>query len=665
MIFNHNPKHGGLWSSPRGLWQSMDSLLVFGCVFAMRMLFGWTFWRGVVTIGSSMVMMVYFVYIQPIYKLNGNLLMASKWCMFGCLRLFDEIANTIEGATGNWKITIVLQAVGLIAGIVVCIVLLPNICRNIRERKRTRTTAAVLPICDISVRLLQNYTKADELIRKAQISSPKIFLGFVLFCMTKENGGRTNRDNRNRTGDMNSFAFTKLLEKAEKHHELAVNAMKDFFENIIAISTDFKLIPVLLNSIVKNEDIARKSYEELITSHGLNKDILRSYARLLLDIYNEEDEAEMILSRADRIEEESANSGEIMDRMQVTAVHNTLFGSVGQRKAGTRKDSVDEGSSDRGNTCNEHVSNYVRLVRQESFEVTGSVDEGAATGKAADERFEACQSSFELLSFDGEREILSGSERQLQQTSYECRRNQRFSKKKRTKKKKNGMRIDMMIGGRNILGIHKNEMVTLKFATVLLHIVIVAALLSALAVDATMSGMNQKDLETLRNVCGLSYHSARAAAIAYDFFVYDKMYNFSDPVATDKWGPIIIPKKELMKMLKGTSDDLARMLGNVHGSTINMELWEAASIDTYLFAFTTKNETHPDGSVEEVIGTKTQIHHPSSMLEVLASVSQMTHHLFLSNISSRPRDPDYLPSIQHLVFNCPVPIMDGAKRVII
>ncbi|KAH7828833.1 uncharacterized protein MONOS_17225 [Monocercomonoides exilis] len=36
MIYNHNPKHGELWSSPSGLWQAVDSSLVFGCVFVMR-----------------------------------------------------------------------------------------------------------------------------------------------------------------------------------------------------------------------------------------------------------------------------------------------------------------------------------------------------------------------------------------------------------------------------------------------------------------------------------------------------------------------------------------------------------------------------------------------------------------------------------------------------
>ncbi|KAH7823794.1 uncharacterized protein MONOS_1874 [Monocercomonoides exilis] len=731
MIFNHNPKHGGLWSSPRGLWQAVDTSFVFGCVFAMRTLIEWPFWRGVVTVGSSLVMMVYFVYIQPIYKLNGNLLMASKWCMFGCLRLIDEIAYAIEGATGNWTITIVLQAVGVIAGIVMCIVLLPKIGRKTRERKYllsafenqlsdicTKNPSLALPAMkkpervEPSLRFVQeenyqsmihltfadyvytqalktnmnnsllcfqyatflsayrkNHMKAHTLIQKARTLSPDLFLRFVLTCKAKENGGRANGENGgNGAGGMNSLVFTTLLAKAEKHHELAVSAMKDFFENVTAIIVDYKSIPVLLNSIVNNEDIARKSYEELIASHGQNTAVLRSYARLLLDIHNDEEQADIILNRADLIEEESVSSIKSLTRAHAAAgLHDV---SLGMGEVDEVDNRMSEGSgkfSPTGEHDIEGESNYFRTIRQESFEVSArSVQESttSASEKGANMKLAANSSSYDLQNFDGEHEGIAKGEKQWQSAS-DIRRNQRNDRMKKRRKKKDAVIIDLFVGKRNENGSYTSNFVILKCSIITLHFVNIVALVAALVVYVIMTNSYQSNLQTLRNVCDLSYHSARSATIGYNFFVYDKRYNFSDPPVFDDWPSGMIQKKDLMKMLKETSENLASMLGRIHQSTANLEVWETADISTYLFMITTKEEVQPDGSVEEVIDTKRQTLHSSSMLQVIATVSQMTHHLYLSNISSRPQDPEYIANIQYLVFNCPVPILDGAKRVII
>ncbi|KAH7818916.1 uncharacterized protein MONOS_15451 [Monocercomonoides exilis] len=715
MIFNHNSKHGGLWSSPSGLWQAVDSSLVFGCVFAMRTLIEWPFWRGVVTVGSSLAMMVYFVYIQPIYKLNGNLLMGSKWCMFGCLRLIDEILYAIEGATGNWIITIVLQVVGLIAGIVVCAVLLPKIGRKMREKKYlltafgnqlsdicTKNPSLALPPLkkpervEPSLRFIQqkeynsmihltfadyvythalktnpnnsmlcfqyatflsayrkNYMKSNTLIQKARSLSPGMFLNFVLFCKAKENGGRANGQNGgNGAGNMNSFAFTTLLAKAEKHHEQAVSAMKDFFENATAMQPDYKAIPGLLNSIVKNEDVARKSYEELIASHEQNTGVLRSYARLLLDIYDDEDEAEMILNRAEQIEEDYGY-GESMAHTHAGGFHDGSFGMgeayemSGRRSAG----------GDR--TGAEHEANMPRIVRRGSFEVNaGSVKDGANGDKGAE------GSSLEAQNLDGERESLARSEAQWQQSSSGARRHHTSNRRRRKKKKKESTIVDLVMGGHGEHGNKEGNIFKLKFTVIVSHMIDIAVLIAALIVYVIMTNNHQKNLQTLRNVCDLSFHSARSATIGYNFFIYDKRYNFTNPTSSDKWPAGMIQKKDLLKMMDDTSESLASMLGRIHQSTTNLEVWETADVSTYFFTMTTKEEEQ-DGETTEVIDTKRQVLRSSSMLEVLATVSQITHHLYLSNISSRPQDPDYLSNIQFLVFNCPVPILEGAKRVII
>eukprot|EP00770_Monocercomonoides_exilis_P012324 MONOS_12268.1-p1 / transcript=MONOS_12268.1 / gene=MONOS_12268 / organism=Monocercomonoides_exilis_PA203 / gene_product=unspecified product / transcript_product=unspecified product / location=Mono_scaffold00668:16046-17488(-) / protein_length=481 / sequence_SO=supercontig / SO=protein_coding / is_pseudo=false len=476
MIFNHNPKHGGLWSSPSGLWQAVDSSLVFGCIFAMRTLIEWPFWRGVVTVGTSLVLIIYFVYIQPIYKLNGNLLMASKWCLFGCLRLIDEIGFAIEGATHNWVITIILQVVGLIVGIVLCSVLLPKIGLKKRERKYflidfesqiseicSKNPSLALPSLkkpegvEPSLRFVQrkeysslihltfadyvytqalktnpnnsmlcfqyatffaafrkNNMKAHTLIRKALTMSPGLFLSFLLFCKAKENGGRVNRDNRgNGVSGMNSFAFTSLLATAEKHHELAVGSMKDFFENVTAIQPYYKSIPVFMNSIVKSEDIARKSYEELIASHGQNAGVLRSYARLLLDIYNDEDEAEMILNRAELIEEDSFGGGDSITHTRTMGLHDASFETGDVYEACNQ---IDHGSRNgkmrtRDDDNNECESNYVGTVKCGNLEATaGSVYEGTNTNKRIDHKDGTNSSSYDLRNLDGKHETLASNE---------------------------------------------------------------------------------------------------------------------------------------------------------------------------------------------------------------------------------------------------------------
>jgi hypothetical protein len=47
--------------------------------------------------------------------------------------------------------------------------------------------------------------------------------------------------------------------------------------------------------IVENEHKSRNLFEELMVMQPHNTTVLRNYARLLMDIYNDEDTAEMIL----------------------------------------------------------------------------------------------------------------------------------------------------------------------------------------------------------------------------------------------------------------------------------------------------------------------------------------------------------------------------------
>jgi hypothetical protein len=55
--------------------------------------------------------------------------------------------------------------------------------------------------------------------------------------------------------------------------------------------------------IVESEIKSRKCFEELMVMQTRNTAVLRNYTKLILDIYNDEDTAEMILLQAEMIEE--------------------------------------------------------------------------------------------------------------------------------------------------------------------------------------------------------------------------------------------------------------------------------------------------------------------------------------------------------------------------
>jgi hypothetical protein len=70
LIFSHNPKHGGIFTAPTGVPGIVLSTLTFGLVFAMRLLWDWWFWRGVVTVGASVFLVAYYTYLQPYYRVR-------------------------------------------------------------------------------------------------------------------------------------------------------------------------------------------------------------------------------------------------------------------------------------------------------------------------------------------------------------------------------------------------------------------------------------------------------------------------------------------------------------------------------------------------------------------------------------------------------------------
>ncbi|KAH7821012.1 uncharacterized protein MONOS_7689 [Monocercomonoides exilis] len=759
MIFEHHPKHGGLWSSPNGMWQSIESSILYGCVFAMRVLFAWPFWRGVVTVGSSLVMVVYFVWKQPIYKLPGNLLKASTWCIFGCVRLCGEIGFVIEGATGVWAVSVALQVFGLIVGIVLSAVVLPKIGRKVRVGRyllsatgnplidtHAENAASALPPMkkperiEPSVRFVQvdsyrsldhlsfvefvytqgiranknngelyylyaaflqayrkNFIKSQPLLRKARSLPLGFFLRFVLYCKSKEcNTSEGGDANRGRISELTSLTFVSLMSKAENGYEKAVSALKEFFENITSSQPDYKAMLRLLNEIVKNEDVSRKSYEELMATHGQSTKVLRNYARLLLDIFHDEDTAEMILNRADQIEDDTSNSSEPSITTGFAAdadILTSITEGDGTDQAKALGVPISSGSGNENGSGSgsgiESGEGSGKMARGEGEE---SGDEGFRTPKEGSDAIRQNKNEKNSNSADGSENLTplsnensdeslpktantqntaAAPEAQWNQSTEELQRRKRVQnvkkkKQKRKRKKREALLSDMSMGaGSSANGEMEKQATYLTCTLATFSLISIAALVISLIVYLSMSDMYQRNLDTLREICDLSYYTARSGSLGYNYFIYDIRFHFADQTPADHWEPTLTQKHVLIDMLAENAESITTLLGNVHDTTSNMEPWETANINTYIFLFTTKNETQSDGSVEEVIKEKKQILSPSSMLEVMAKLSQVCRYLSNTDMLSRPSEPDYLNDIQYMAFNALVPVLDGAKRVIV
>jgi hypothetical protein len=133
LIFHHNPRHGGLFSCRAGIFNTLQSVLLFGVVFAMRMLFAWPFWRGIVTCGTSLVIIIYIYIFQPYFSNLSNLLSCISWVMFGSIRLSAEIGYAIEEASKS----VTPQYTFLIIGFIIGISLSGVICYFITNRRKS------------------------------------------------------------------------------------------------------------------------------------------------------------------------------------------------------------------------------------------------------------------------------------------------------------------------------------------------------------------------------------------------------------------------------------------------------------------------------------------------------------------------------------------------
>ncbi|KAA6392329.1 MAG: hypothetical protein EZS28_012142 [Streblomastix strix] len=150
----------------------------------------------------------------------------------------------------------------------------------------------------------KNWIKAQSVFKLARSSNPSIPLRFILYCKTKEGGGQGGQGG----SELSSITFLSKMAQAEEFYQAAKQGLLEFFENLANIKTNFNLIYPHLKTITESEAKSRKCFEELMIMQPHNTAVLRNYARLQLDIYNDEDTAEIILQRAEMIEDDQSGS---------------------------------------------------------------------------------------------------------------------------------------------------------------------------------------------------------------------------------------------------------------------------------------------------------------------------------------------------------------------
>ncbi|KAA6383338.1 MAG: hypothetical protein EZS28_021140 [Streblomastix strix] len=101
-IFNHNPKNGGLFSKSNGKYETLQLIFVVLIVLSMRLLYSWQFWRGVVTVGLSLILVIIIFLYVPYYSFASNYLSGIPWLVFASVRLCGEIGYAVEEATHSF-----------------------------------------------------------------------------------------------------------------------------------------------------------------------------------------------------------------------------------------------------------------------------------------------------------------------------------------------------------------------------------------------------------------------------------------------------------------------------------------------------------------------------------------------------------------------------------
>ncbi|KAA6376682.1 MAG: hypothetical protein EZS28_027794, partial [Streblomastix strix] len=154
----------------------------------------------------------------------------------------------------------------------------------------------------------KNLIKAQLIYKLARQSHPSLPLRFVLYCISNDNNSQSGGSDKKKKNGMNTLTFNKKIAQAEEFHESDKQVMKNFIENLTRTHTNIDMIYPYLRQIVESMQKSRSCYEELKVLQPMNATVLHNYVRLLMDIYHDYDTADIILQRAEVIEEQNTQS---------------------------------------------------------------------------------------------------------------------------------------------------------------------------------------------------------------------------------------------------------------------------------------------------------------------------------------------------------------------
>ncbi|KAJ4461287.1 hypothetical protein PAPYR_2325 [Paratrimastix pyriformis] len=179
----------------------------------------------------------------------------------------------------------------------------------------------------------KNFPRCMQQLQQSRQCYPSMDERFAIYVKSKDWEQQTAAGGDLRSANvMSVFTFKRHFSMAQKNHEAAKTALRDFCEALLAAQPDQGRIIDLTAAIVDSEAKARQYYELLLESHSNSVQVLRAYGSLLRDIYHDEDAAKVLLSRADLIEDDqlAARKQNLLPRfvLKLFVVHVTCLVAI-------------------------------------------------------------------------------------------------------------------------------------------------------------------------------------------------------------------------------------------------------------------------------------------------------------------------------------------------
>ncbi|KAA6369863.1 MAG: hypothetical protein EZS28_034610, partial [Streblomastix strix] len=452
----------------------------------------------------------------------------------------------------------------------------------------------------------KNFIKANSVYRQARISNPSFILRFVLYCKTKEEGriGSESGSGDGSGSELSSVAFKQTMAQAIEHHEMSRNALKAFFENMTMPNPVYSLMAEHLNTIVEEESKGRKCYEDLLVNFPQNTQVLRSYARLLMDIYQDEDTADMLLTRADHIEEDQTTTIEVMN-------------------GGDHSDNQEKEDDNRQQDIdNILVSSQISDMNQ------------IQSNKAQDN----------IIGQNQNRSI-----------------NQKRRKKKKKKKKDDTVMTEITTGSSS------NSNLGLIIGSLLFgaHLLAIIVYVVSLVIYITQANRYQMRITNLKRVCELAAFATELAPLAMMYMVHEFEYNFSYPGSIDGLSGVIRTFDLVQSRMIGHSDSIVSVTSNIYEMTTLTQPWEENNLESQIFM--TGNSRCNDTNGVEVDCEGVVIDHQlqvTNLLRALTLLAQKGNQL--GTIKEDPHIMStYHQDLTYICFNSISPILASSKRAMI